>query len=174
MTCTPVNGTPQAGSTSASRRPSPVHGLEQERAYLESGAGAAFQFPWHRISVLAAFPHTHLIPLGRRYATDVLRGWCLERLVDDVTLITSELLTNAIKAPVPPGSPDLVTLRLLTDLATLCVEVWDHSLDEPFLRAPGYEEMAGRGLCLVDDISHDWGYRRVSTNVKVVWASLLA
>jgi hypothetical protein len=60
----------------------------------------------------------------------------------------------------------------------LQVEVWDDlpaSAGVPALRPPGAHEEHGRGLAIVDELSHRWGCDQVpGLPAKSVWALLKA
>ncbi|MEU3097866.1 ATP-binding SpoIIE family protein phosphatase [Streptomyces sp. NPDC006967] len=98
------------------------------------------------------------------------------RLGDDVTLIASELVTNAV---VHAGTEVRLTCRLEQETGALVIEVADHHPSRaprggepeapPVQDAPEY----GRGLRLVAALSDSWGitYR---PGTKTVWARLPA
>ena len=100
---------------------------------------------------------------ARRFVRDVLKLWNHARSADVVTLLTSELVTNAI---LHAGSE--VDLALCADQGSIRVEVADGSprIPEP----PGYhaDAQTGRGLAVVAAQADEWGTRRTSTG-KVVW-----
>jgi anti-sigma regulatory factor (Ser/Thr protein kinase) len=86
--------------------------------------------------------------------------------LDDVTLVVSELVTNAVLH----GTGD-VTIRVDVAAAGITVEVAD---DEPDLvDAPpaAKDAPAGRGLLLVSRVARRWGVRPEGAG-KVVWAEL--
>ncbi|WP_274562461.1 ATP-binding protein [Streptomyces spiramyceticus] len=89
----------------------------------------------------------------------------------------SELTTNAIQHPQPSAarSPEprtlTVTLRLLGP--RLVISVSDHDRRPPVLRVAGAGATSGRGLLLVETMSHRWGYYHPTpVSGKVVWAEL--
>jgi anti-sigma regulatory factor (Ser/Thr protein kinase) len=86
--------------------------------------------------------------------------------VDLVTLLTSELVTNAISHA---SGPELV-VRLQVDGA---VEVAVHDDDPrtPQLRHPSLLDVRGRGLVLVTGLARSWGTRSTSEG-KWVWFQL--
>jgi anti-sigma regulatory factor (Ser/Thr protein kinase) len=107
-------------------------------------------------------------------------GWFLRRcraatanLIEDAVLVISELVTNAYKAmdgQVPAGTIEF-SIRLFDD--HLLLEVIDRSDKVPVYKGPvdaGMED--GRGLCIVETISDDWGYF-FHRGRKVVYAILL-
>ena len=109
----------------------------------------------------------HSVRIGRRLARDVVVEWGLERLVDDVQLGVSELLSNAVRHA---GTDVVLTLSLA---GRLTVEVLDNDPDLPHPVAPDPDLRAtsGRGLRIVSAISADWGVRAAPAG-KVVWFAL--
>ena len=89
-----------------------------------------------------------------------------DRLCDDLQLVVSELVTNAVRA----GSPRIrVSLALEDDRAI--VRVSDEAGGWPEPRIADVYDIGGRGLPLVSAISASWGVRLSGTG-KVVWAEL--
>lgn len=138
---------------------------EQRRASLSGGLG---DVAWARHSI-----------------GDWLRDWHLPGLVEDVELVASELITNAIlhgggavevvlerrgegvRVAVRDGRPDVVPMRrglppaggsADADLDRLARSVFDGTT-------------TGRGLLLIDAFSDAWGVAVVDA-AKVVWAEL--
>lgn len=107
--------------------------------------------------------------------TSVLPGWGLgAELVDDASLIGSELAANALQASLALEIPEPVGLRLLGNEQRVVIEVWDCGPGVPTRRAvPDFEAENGRGLQIVEALANRWGCRRASAHVKAVWAELL-
>jgi CheY-like chemotaxis protein len=101
---------------------------------------------------------------ARRFVTEALRMWDLDELADSVTLLVSELVTNAI---VHAGSDVEVLVRLTGE--TACVEVTDSSEAPPTPREAMLDETSGRGLALVEAMARRWGVRRLPDGGKTVW-----
>ena len=77
-------------------------------------------------------------------------------ILDDVRLVTSELVTNSYKhAGNPPGHPIEVTLDLRTD--RLRLEVVDGSVFDPTPETSTELRDVKWGLVLVDGVADDWG-----------------
>ncbi|MGW4488530.1 ATP-binding protein [Amycolatopsis sp. NPDC004368] len=98
-----------------------------------------------------------------------LRSWAREHLrhavaeqVDDVIAVLDELASNALKHGGPP-----VAVRLRHRRGFVRVEVSDGSAEFASPRTPTAE--GGRGLYLVDALSHSWGQAPNATG-KTVWA----
>lgn len=89
-------------------------------------------------------------------------------LVDDTLLLTSELVTNAIRH----GEGD-ITVRLWPGPDVVRLEVSDTNPRLPAPRQAGTEAEAGRGLALVDALSSRWGASpQHSPAGKTVWFEL--
>lgn len=94
----------------------------------------------------------------------------LAHLEDDVRLVASELVTNAL---VHAGTAFLVTLRGTPGRVVLTVQ--DGSSEVPVRPAAGLAlEPGGRGLAIVTELSDDWGVVRIDGRAKSVWASFAA
>ncbi|MER5916548.1 SpoIIE family protein phosphatase [Streptomyces sp. NPDC001982] len=100
---------------------------------------------------------------ARSLVTRQLARWGLDDLITDTELITSELVTNAIRHGAGPVALRLIKHRLLT------CEVSDASRSFPLLRHTGSTDEYGRGILLVSHLSRRWGCRW-TTGRKVVWA----
>jgi DNA-binding NarL/FixJ family response regulator len=102
--------------------------------------------------------------LARRFVDEVLSRWRCEQLLDDVQLLVSELVTNAV---VHAGSEVEVAVRLLAD--SVRIEVVDRA-PASSLRpsAPSDESESGRGLLLVETIASAWGVEALDDG-KSVW-----
>ncbi|MFJ9636588.1 SpoIIE family protein phosphatase [Streptomyces sp. NPDC101178] len=99
---------------------------------------------------------------ARRLARRALARWGLDEMSDEVELLVSEVVTNAVRYAERP-----VTLRLLrTDI--LRCEVGDDSPQLPRQRRARETDEGGRGLFLVNRLARRWGATRLSTG-KVVW-----
>lgn len=107
------------------------------------------------------------VRLARQFATEALRGWELAALVDPVTLIVSELATNAVVHARSPFS-----LRLELAPTALRIEVADCGSGLPNLVAPDPTGAGGRGLLLVAQLSVAWGVEAGSPPCKTVWCEL--
>jgi anti-sigma regulatory factor (Ser/Thr protein kinase) len=125
----------------------------------------------HR-SALELAPLSSAVSCARLHAMHVLHEWGLRALVNDVTLIVSELITNAIDASVVLPQRPPVALRLLADARCLVIEVWDQSPDDPKPREADADDECGRGLAVVEALSTRWGFERTGYWRKVVRAEL--
>ncbi|MFI8552056.1 ATP-binding protein [Spirillospora sp. NPDC077959] len=111
------------------------------------------------------FPVPSSVGLGRDLAEVHLNKWGLAAMADDVTLIVSELLTNAIAA-----GHGMVTMRLLIDPEALTIEVTDSSPSRPRRKRATANDIGGRGLQIIEFLAESWGDRPSPAGGKVVWA----
>ncbi|MEW2633042.1 ATP-binding protein [Streptomyces sp. NPDC048389] len=113
---------------------------------------------------------------ARRFAADTLREWALRSLTDDVELIVSELVGNAVRHAVGPAAPGTaeqpVRLTLLRYTRRLVCAVTDPSPAPPCLTEPGSDTTGGRGLLLVSALSDTWSWRPSPSRGKTVWAGV--
>ena len=103
---------------------------------------------------------------ARRFVTQALTGWDDDAgdLTDTVTLLVSELVTNAV---VHAGSEVVVMVQLTPTAAR--VEMTDASADAVAPRDAGADEDSGRGLALVGSLARRWGIRPAPGGGKTVW-----
>lgn len=101
--------------------------------------------------------------VARRFVREALAQWGYASLSETVTLLTSELVTNAV---LHAGAA--VALSVCADGGRLRVEVEDCSPRLP--STLHYEGVAqtGRGLALVERSAAEWGVRPTSGG-KTVW-----
>ncbi|MGW7579254.1 SpoIIE family protein phosphatase [Streptomyces sp. NPDC054765] len=102
---------------------------------------------------------------ARRLARRALTRWGLEELTDQLELLVSEVVTNAVRYAERP-----ITLRLLRTDVLRC-EVGDDVPQLPRLRQARPSDEGGRGLYLVNRMARRWGATRLSMG-KVVWFEL--
>jgi anti-sigma regulatory factor (Ser/Thr protein kinase) len=113
------------------------------------------------------------VAAARGFARSTLQRWGLVGRGDDVTIVVSELLSNALRhaRPRPGGWPvRLGLLEIWPSAAVLCV-VADPSPAAPVPGRAGYLAESGRGLHVVEELSDRWGYATAGHRGKVVWAA---
>ncbi|GGQ69080.1 SpoIIE family protein phosphatase [Streptomyces asoensis] len=104
---------------------------------------------------------------AREHVGALLRRWRARGATrDDVTLLVSELVTNAVRFAAGP-----VTVRLIRTGHGLLCEVGDAGNGRPRLSAGGLLDDGGRGLHIVHRLTTRWGVRWTDTG-KVVWAEV--
>jgi hypothetical protein len=145
------------GEHSAVRAAAHPEGARLERADLEA-----------RTDVSVAFPADVDSPgHARRMAAATLRRWGHdEALIADVSLVVSELASNAVRHA---GSAFAVALQMQGPLLRVTVEdraaLPDTASDADMLPRPPH------GLCVVDSLATSWGIEPTRTG-KIVWAQL--
>jgi len=114
---------------------------------------------------------------GREFCVAALRSWGATQRCEDIIIVVSELLTNALRHAVPglsrprPNWP--IRLGLLCSEPCVLCAVADPSSSIPVPRKPGRLAETGRGLHVVSSLSDKWGYTTYTTpsdTGKVVWA----
>ena len=106
------------------------------------------------------------VPRARHFVCSLLIDHRLLYLVEDVRLVVSELATNAVRHAKPPI---IVTLEQVDQ--SVFLTVGDGSPVPPVRQAMDLLDAGGRGLSIVDLVSHDWGVIRGPGETKSVWAS---
>jgi anti-sigma regulatory factor (Ser/Thr protein kinase) len=104
----------------------------------------------------------------RRLALDLHRHGIGEETIDDVTLIASELIGNAIRH-CSPAERDGLEFAWQIDPDAIEISVADPSDELPVLRNPAPDSPSGRGLAIVAALATDWGVEP-SSRGKRVWA----
>jgi anti-sigma regulatory factor (Ser/Thr protein kinase) len=112
---------------------------------------------------------------ARHTAAAVLRGWAIDGTeIDDVALIVSEIVTNAICH----GTSGDVHMSIELGESALVVLVYDRTpFVSPFraVRHADADEESGRGLALVEVLADRWGSGPVDgdpTAGTAVWAEI--
>ncbi|MFB4296361.1 ATP-binding protein [Actinomadura sp. NTSP31] len=137
-------------------------------------------------------PDPESVTEARHFALSRLTEWNLPELTDDVGLVVSELVTNALRHsgraacgrpgddvhregvyddPADPlgSAPAAIRLRLVHKNPWLLCGIMDASRSAPRRKEPDYIAETGRGLHLVESFSVRWGWRTLPQG-KVVWA----
>jgi anti-sigma regulatory factor (Ser/Thr protein kinase) len=119
--------------------------------------------------------HRHVVDLehcaqtpsvARAAAAELVAELHLEPIGDDVALVVSELVTNAVRHASPP-----VRLELSADDRRVTVGVADGSDRTPVARAADDDCEGGRGMPLVDLLAAESGVSPHPPG-KTVWAAL--
>jgi anti-sigma regulatory factor (Ser/Thr protein kinase) len=125
------------------------------------------RFVVHRAEETRSFPGgSSAIGEARHFVAQTLCSWGLGQLVDDASIIVSELATNAI---MHARSDFAVSLSSHGDAVR--VSVRDRSPVMPVRRNPLPATISGRGLRMVTALTRRWGTEVVG-NGKVIWAEL--
>ena len=116
---------------------------------------------------------------ARGFTRRTLDQWDIGDRFDDVCLVVSELVTNALRHALPAGAvrsaepTPCVRLHLLRWTERLVCAVRDPSQDTPVEReTEDFSAESGRGLFLVDSFADGWGWPPLAGTLggKVVWA----
>jgi anti-sigma regulatory factor (Ser/Thr protein kinase) len=142
------------------------HGVRREPESLRGAPGsAAVRITGSRQGFAQARTFTHR----------TLCHWSLDHVSDDAVAVVAELAANAVTHAVPqaPDGEADVWLALCLEADHLMCAVTDPS-DRPPVhpRATDSLEENGRGLCIVEAVSEDWGWVRHPPAGKTVWALL--
>ncbi|MFD9739339.1 ATP-binding protein [Umezawaea sp. NPDC059074] len=132
-----------------------------------------------KTNVLVAMPVT-------RYDLVVVRDrvrkslyWCDQDVVQDISLVTTELLSNAVDHARPPCRVTITgyvpcdsDAAVLLGRGEVVIEVSDSSHDlVPLIGSSTAGPYRGRGICLVQALSRSWGVS-LSDDTKTVWAAM--
>jgi anti-sigma regulatory factor (Ser/Thr protein kinase) len=108
--------------------------------------------------------HPSSVGSARRFVRDVLMSRQVgDPVVETVTLLTSEVVTNAL---VHAGSGPELVVRL--QRGAVRVEVHDEGPAVPVRRVIDLEAASGRDMAIVDELAHTWGVEHIPTG-KRVW-----
>ena len=129
-------------------------------------APAPRPLPHHVLVAVELPPSVQACAAARATVRDLLDQAGRLDLVETASLLTSELVANAV---LHAGAP--VGLVVDLDARRLVVEVIDGSSQAPTPGAAEPMATGGRGLDLVDQLSHSWGVDQVPAG-KSVWFSL--
>jgi len=154
---------------------------------LFMSTGTALATDPHVVSCTLA-PRLEAVRTAREFARSTLHGWGLGDLFDDVSLVASELVTNALRhalgtvaaeptrLPMQPGPQQAadamlpIRISLVHRSPQVVCAVSDPSSAGPVAREADFVAESGRGLHLVDSFSRSWGWHPLAGAGKVVWA----
>lgn len=107
------------------------------------------------------------VSLTRHAIKRQLQAWNITEQIDDLQLVVSELVTNAIRYGSGP-----IELTLTINPTSLRVAVADTNAEDlPASRTATMNEFTGRGVPLIEAISSSWGVEEVADG-KIVWAEI--
>jgi anti-sigma regulatory factor (Ser/Thr protein kinase) len=113
---------------------------------------------------------------GRAWTRAVLREWHQpDELAEIAEFLMSELVTNAVLASREACQP-VIHLSLVLEPDRVLIFVRDYAARQPEPRHAGTDDEGGRGLTLVSELSHRFGWYPPAdrTPGKVVWAAVRA
>jgi len=163
-----------------------VHPLAADRAALE----------WTclpRVATRTPGSDARSVGAARDFSLATLRRWGVADRTDDIAIVLSELLTNALRHAhlsaqparpaqsasawsgdqgpgVPGGHSSGLRMALVQPGRFVLVVVSDPARQVPVLREPDYLAESGRGLHVINALSDGWGCTTPSDAGKAVWA----
>ena len=156
-----------AGLVNGTRRSSP-----DPTATATAAATATAYGP--RIATRTLGVEAGSVRTARDFTTASLLRWGTAERSQDIAIVVSELLTNALRHA-RPGSGEIrprqpIRLGLLQPGPCILCAVADPSKAAPAPRRTGSLAETGRGLHIICALSDQWGYTTPSDIGKVVWA----
>ncbi|MDX2699517.1 ATP-binding protein [Streptomyces ipomoeae] len=124
-------------------------------------------------------PRYEAVREARQFTRGTLDQWHMGDRFDDICLVVSELVTNALRHGLPtaagagPAQEPPVRLHLMRWTERLVCAVRDPSHDSPVARdSDDFSAESGRGLFLVESFADSWGWHPLAGTLsgKVVWA----
>jgi anti-sigma regulatory factor (Ser/Thr protein kinase) len=113
---------------------------------------------------------TGSVRTARDFTLATLQRWGTAERSQDIAIVVSELLTNALRHAVPAsGEARPIRFGLLQPGSCVLCAVADPSQAAPVLQARGSFAETGRGLQIICALSDQWGFAP-SDPGKVVWA----
>jgi anti-sigma regulatory factor (Ser/Thr protein kinase) len=111
---------------------------------------------------------------ARDFAVATVQRWGAAECADDVAIVVSELVTNALRHALPaPGEAPRrrpVRLGLLRPGPCVLCAVADPGWTVPVAKEADVLAETGRGLHVVGALADLWGYTTPSNEGKAVWA----
>lgn len=113
-------------------------------------------------------PRPESAAVARRFVREVLDAWDCDDAEELALLLTSEVVSNAVRH----AATELVVRLCFDDDAMLLrIEVADGDARLPVVQRPPADATGGRGLLLVEALSRRWG-ADATDGGKVVWFEL--
>ena len=111
---------------------------------------------------------------ARDFAVATVQRWGAAGCADDVAIVVSELVTNALRHALPGSGGTQqrrpVRLGLLQPGPCVLCAVADPSRTVPVAKEADVLAETGRGLHVVSALADLWGYTTPSDKGKAVWA----
>lgn len=127
-----------------------------------------------RVATRTPVADARAVRQAREFAISTMRRWGVAQRREDITVVVSELMTNALRhaAPAPHARPHPrpIQLGLLQPGPCILCVVADPSPRPPIPEEPGFAAETGRGLHVIEALSDNWGYAALCDRGKSVWA----
>jgi anti-sigma regulatory factor (Ser/Thr protein kinase) len=159
---------------------SPARGSTATETGTTSAGDAAPALPgwtsFPRVAMRTPGVEAGSVSAARKFTTLTLRRWGVTDRESDISVVVSELLSNALRhglpplAAGPPGRP--IRLGLVHSGPSLMCAVADPSDQLPVPKDPCWLDESGRGLHVIASLSDQWGSCAAPGRAgKVVWAT---
>ncbi|MEV5777790.1 ATP-binding protein [Streptomyces antimycoticus] len=106
----------------------------------------------------------------RRFTHRTMSLWGRRSCTDDVMIVVGELVANAVRHALAAHPDRHGWLGLMNTASTVTCAVQDPSPNSPLPRTATAHDTRGRGLLIIDELAHDWGYSLHGSAGKTVWA----
>jgi Histidine kinase-like ATPase domain len=131
-----------------------------------------------RVATRSLDMKTKPVRAARDFAVATVQRWGAAECADDVAIVVSELVTNALRHALPaPGEAPRrrpVRLGLLRPGPCVLCAVADPGWTVPVAKETDVLAETGRGLHVVGALADLWGYTTPSNEGKAVWAMFSA
>jgi anti-sigma regulatory factor (Ser/Thr protein kinase) len=141
---------------------------------LSARTGAAGWDCFPKLALRTPRPDARSVRAGRDFAIATVRRWGGAERCDDIAVVVSELLTNALRHALPDTGQAArlgsIRLALLQPGRSVICAVADPSPEIPTPGQSGILCEGGRGLHVIGGLADTWGCTPPSHAGKVVWA----
>jgi len=147
----------------------PPHALQPRPAPFDWGLAMGLGVPDFSARRFTTTPTS--LKRIRRFTHRTLSLWGRRSCADDVITVVSELVTNAVCHALPTHSGHRHGwLGLMNTASTVVCAVQDPSPQKPLQLTATAHDTRGRGLLIIGELAHDWGYSLHGASGKTVWA----
>ena len=141
---------------------------------LSARPGAAGWTCFPRLALRTPRLDAGSVRAARDFTIATMSRWGAAESCDDIAMVVSELLTNALRHALPDGGqaprPGSIRLGLVQPGRCILCAVADPSPNAPAPRQPEVLCEGGRGFQVINALADTWGCTPPSHAGKVVWA----